>query len=303
MGVTREFMKQTGPEFIRFMRPILQVLKDLGGSGTAAEVADRAIELLKIPEEEQQAILKSGQSRVYNQVHWARYYLARTGYIDSSKRGVWSLTEKGIQTDVNAFDPLAVFKATRELYAEEQERARPEPFIDASDEPSEQRGDYKSELLSLIQSLPPDGFERLCQRLLRESGFQNVLVTGRSGDGGIDGTGILKINAFVSFVVLFQCKRYQGSVTPSQIRDFRGAMMGRADKGIILTTGTFTTDAKKEARRDGAPPIELVSGEDLIKLFEDLELGLSPRKTFEVDHRFFDEFAEKPRRGIAWENE
>jgi len=104
---------------------------------------------------------------------------------------------------------------------------------------------------------------------------------------------ILQINPFVSFVVLFQCKRYQGSVTPSQIGDFRGAMMGRADKGIILTAGTFTTDAKREARRDGASPIELVAGEDLIKLFENLELGLMPRKTFEIDHKFFDEFSKK----------
>jgi restriction system protein len=286
-------MKQTGPEFIRFMKPILRVLKDLGGSGTAGEVADRAIELLKIPEQEQQIILKSGQSRVYNQVHWARHYLARSGYIDSSKRGVWSLTEKGAQIDLNAFDQHEAFKIARKLYAEEKEHTKAEPFIDASDESPEPQGDYKSELLSLIQSLPPDGFERLCQRLLRESGFQNVIVTGRSNDGGIDGTGILQINPFVSFVVLFQCKKYQGSVSPSHIRDFRGAMMGRADKGIILTTGTFTTEAKKEARRDGAPPIELVSGEDLIKLFENLELGLMPRRTFEVDHRFFDEFSKK----------
>lgn len=102
--------------------------------------------------------------------------------------------------------------------------------------------------------------------------------------------GILQINPFVSFNVLFQCKRYSGSVTPSQIRDFRGAMQGRADKGIILTTGTFTVEAKKEARRDGAPPIELVDGDDLVTLFENLEFGLRPRKTFDVDDKFFDEF-------------
>ncbi len=293
-GATGDVMKQTGPEFIRFMKPILRVLQSLGGSGTAGEVADRAIEMLKIPEHEQQIILKSGQSRVYNQVHWARHYLARAGYIDSSKRGVWSLTEKGAKTDLANFDPDETLKVVQKLYADEREEAKGEAFVDPSDDSPEQRTGYKSDLLSLIKALPPDGFERLCQRLLRESGFQNVTVTGRSGDGGIDGTGILQINPFVSFVVLFQCKRYQGSVTPSQIRDFRGAMMGRADKGIILTTGTFTTEAKKEARRDGAPPIELVAGEDLIKLFESLELGLLPRKTYEVDHRFFEEFAHSP---------
>ena len=66
--------------------------------------------------------------------------------------------------------------------------------------------------------------------------------------------------------------------------------MGRADKGIILTTGTFTTDAKKEARRDGVPPIELVAGEDLVKLFEQLELGLRPRTTYDIEEGFFEEF-------------
>jgi len=129
------------------------------------------------------------------------------------------------------------------------------------------------------------------KRVLRESGFQEVVVTGKTGDGGIDGIGVLQVNPFVSFNVLFQCKRYQGSVTPSQVRDFRGAMAGRADKGIMMTTGTFTVEAKKEARRDGATPIELVAGEDLVKLFEDLELGLLPRRTFEVDRKFFEEFS------------
>ena len=149
---------------------------------------------------------------------------------------------------------------------------------------------YRDTLLQLLRSLPPAGFERLCQRLLREAGFEQVIVTGRSGDGGIDGQGILQLNPFVSFKVLFQCKRYSSAVTPSQVRDFRGAMMGRADKGIILTTGTFTAEAQKEALRDGVSPIELVNGEKLIDMFERLELGLKPRKTFDVDEQFFEPY-------------
>jgi len=150
--------------------------------------------------------------------------------------------------------------------------------------------DYRDHLLAAIQALPFAGFERLCQRLLREAGFQQVAVTGRTGDNGIDGHGILELNAFVTFKVLFQCKRYKGSVGTPQIRDFRGAMEGRADKGIILTTGTFTQDAKREARRDGARPIELVDGDKLVDMFEKLELGLKPRTVFEVDDAFFEEF-------------
>jgi restriction system protein len=116
------------------------------------------------------------------------------------------------------------------------------------------------ELIKLLLKLPPAGFERLSQRLLREAGFIQVVVTGRAGDGGIDGYGTLQVKPLVSFKVLFQCKRYTGSVSPSQVRDFRGAMSGRADKGIILSTGTFTAEARREASRDGAPPVELIDG-------------------------------------------
>ena len=148
----------------------------------------------------------------------------------------------------------------------------------------------KRTLLDVLKSLSPGGFERVSQRLLCESGFERVLVTGKSGDGGIDGHGILQVNPFVSFTVLFQCKRYAGAISASQVRDFRGAMMGRADKGIIITTGTFTTEATKEARRDGAPPIELVDGETLAQMFERLELGVRPKTVYEVDEAFFEEY-------------
>lgn len=138
--------------------------------------------------------------------------------------------------------------------------------------------------------MPPAGFERLSQRLLREAGFTQVIVTGQSGDGGIDGFGTLQVNPLVSFKVLFQCKRYAKSVPPSQVRDFRGAMSGRADKGIIITTGSFTAEARREATRDGAPPIELIDGEKLLDMLEKLELGLKAVTTYEVEHAFFNEF-------------
>ena len=150
--------------------------------------------------------------------------------------------------------------------------------------------DYRIETLDLLLSLPPAGFERLSQRLLREAGFTHVVVTGQSGDGGIDGYGTLQINPLVSFKVLFQCKRYTNSVAPTHVRDFRGAMAGRADKGIIITTGSFTMEARREASRDGVPPIELIDGDRLIDMLENLELGLRPVTTYEISHTFFDEF-------------
>ena len=246
---------------------------------------------MRIPESEQEKVLKSGQSRVRNQVQWARLYLAYAGYIDASKRGIWSLTEKGLLVDIDKFDPISIFNEVKKNYKEGKRlKDKAEPLVaDTGDEEIEPP-DHRTNLLNLIKSLPPNGFERLSQRLLRESGFQKVVVTGKTGDGGIDGVGILQVNPFVSFNVLFQCKRYQGAVTPSQIRDFRGAMMGRADKGIVITTGTFTLEAKKEARRDGAPPIELVDGDTLVQLFEQLQLGLIPKTAYDVDEKFFEEF-------------
>ncbi len=286
-------MKQAkGPQFIRFFRPVIEVLKESGGSGTAAEIIDQTIEKMNISEKDQEATNKNGQSRVKNQVNWARLYLVRAGYLDSSKRGIWSLTEKGMDLDFASFDVLGTFKYVQKVFKDEKKPkdSQPEPFEDDAVEHEIEPQNHRAKLLNLIKSIPPGGFERLSQRLLRESGFQQVVVTGRSGDGGIDGMGVLQVNPFVSFNVLFQCKRYQGAVTPSQVRDFRGAMMGRADKGIIITTGTFTLDAKKEARRDGVPPIELVDGDLLVEMFERLELGLTPRTTYDVDEKFFEDF-------------
>ena len=282
--------KAKGPQFIRFLKPIIEVLRESGGSGTSSEVTDKVIERLAIPDEELTVILKSGQSRVYNQVHWARMYLVNGDLIDSSKRGVWTLTEEGNKANLENFDPLAFFKV---VHAQHRKKKRPEPSPDLEideDTPIGSDEDDELDLLDVLKSLSPSGFERICQRLLRENGFQQVTVTGKSGDGGIDGIGILQINKFVSFPVLFQCKRYQGAVTPSQVRDFRGAMEGRADKGIIITTGVFTAEAKREARRDGAKPIELVNGDDLVELFQSLELGVKPRITYDVVYEFFDEY-------------
>ncbi len=267
------------------------MLQESGGSGTASEIVDRSLEIAKISEAEQEAINKNGFSRVKNQVHWARQYLVWAGYLDSSKRGVWSLTDKGTTVDLAMFNALDVFKVVQSNRAEiKQDKKQSVPQADEPIPGGIEIKNHRPALLELIRSLSPAGFERLSQRLLRESGFQHVSVTGKSGDGGIDGIGVLQVNPFVSFNVLFQCKRYQGAVTPSQVRDFRGAMMGRADKGLIITTGIFTLDAKKEARRDGVPPIELVDGDILVDMFEKLELGLIPKRDFDIDEKFFEEY-------------
>lgn len=281
--------KNIKPQFLRFFLPILESLKILGGSGNSSEVIDLAIDKLKISESEQQETIKNGESKVRNQAQWARLYLAKGGYISSSERGVWSLTKKAFEKPLTEDIAMEIIGEQRKLYRLSKKEHK--KSVKQKEDPEEQADLFPDEgLLSVLMKLPPDGFERICQRLLREAGFQEVKVTGRGGDGGIDGYGNLEVNPFVSFNVLFQSKRYKGSVKASQVRDFRGAMQGRADKGIIITTGSFTSDAKKEAKRDGAPPIELVDGEKLIEMFEKLGLGVIPKTVYEVDEDFFNEY-------------
>jgi restriction system protein len=282
--------QQKGPQFVRYFQPVINALIALGGSGRPEEVEDLIAEQLNLSEEERNEQISSGQSKFNNKVGWARFYLAKAGLIDSSTRGVWSLSEKGRTTQLNPEQALELFNIVHKPFTTERKKTKLEKPVLEDESTNPETIDHRGTLMNVFLELPPDGFERLCQRLLRESGFEKVQVTGKSGDGGLDGNGILQVNPFVSFKVLFQCKRYLGNVSASQVRDFRGAMMGRADKGIILTTGSFTADARKEAVRDGVPPIELVDGEKLIDMFEQLELGLRPRKAYEIDASFFDEF-------------
>ena len=279
-----------GAQFVRYFGPLLDSLRGLGGSGTPDEVVEQIAENLKLSDEVQNELLPSGDPRYRNQVAWARFYLVREGLLDSSKRGVWSLTERGRATPLTHQQAREIFLKWVRIF-QEQRRAKASKAEPAEEVVAEATGtiskDYRSAVMDVLLKLPASGFERLCQRILREAGFTQVVVTGRSGDGGIDGYGTLSVNPLVSFKVLFQCKRF---VSPFHVRDFRGAMAGRADKGIILTTGAFTAEARREASRDGVPSIELIDEEKVVDMLEQLELGLQPMKTYEVDHAFFKEF-------------
>ncbi|MDE2005555.1 MAG: restriction endonuclease [Rhodospirillales bacterium] len=268
------------------------MLRQLGGSGRPNEVIDRIARDMELPEVVQNETTPSGELRFPKNVHWARFYLSREGLIDASTRGVWTLTVRGKDAHLSLEQASDIFFKWVKLDAE---RRGGETEQDAGDEPdgielSPGVADYRVQAIEVLLRLPPSGFERLSQRLLRESGFTEVVVTGKSNDGGIDGYGVLQINPLVSFKVLFQCKRYRDTVSPATIRDFRGAMTGRADKGIIITTGAFTTEARREATRDGAPPIELIDGDKLVDMMANLGLGLRAVQTYELEPSFFNEF-------------
>jgi restriction system protein len=268
------------------MNPVIQALKLLGGSGTNEEINNKVAELVNIPPEQLEILHnpeRGGMTEVEYRLMWTRTYLKRYGVIENSTRGVWSLTAKG--STIGRVDEKAVVRVVREQLKKDKQKSS-----GTEEEPNE-KIEWQEELLDRILKMSPPAFERLVQRLLRESGFIQVEVTGQSGDGGVDGHGILRLGGLLSFHVIFQAKRWKGAVGASQVRDFRGAMVGRADKGLLITTGAFTKEAIREATRDGAPAIDLVDGDQLVEKLKQLSLGVDVKKIeieqVSIDHDWF----------------
>lgn len=272
-------MSKQMPTFDSLMNPLLNALFALGGSGSIDEIYEKVLEQENIDEEIASIPHnpeKSNQTEIAYRLAWARTYLKKYDFLENSSRGVWALTK--LAKEKKHVDPQAVVREVREadkVAAKQKNKKIKNDQIELIDSDIPAAQGWKEELYHLLtKEITPDAFERLTQRLLRESGFVQVEVTGRTGDGGIDGKGIARIHGFMSFHVIFQCKKYQGSVSAGDIRDFRGSMVGRADKGLFITTGTFTSAAIKEATRDGAPPIDLVDGEQLAEKLKELQLGV-----------------------------
>ena len=285
----------SGPEFVRFFGPLLDALRELGDSGRPKEVAARIAEQLHIEDAELNRTNANGLRRFDNQVAWARFYLAKAGLIDTSRYGVWTLTDLGRGRHLGAQDALEVFKAVQKTF-----KGPRQPDISGNaDAPSEigpggnqeqprEDTSFREELVRVLRSLSSNGFERLSLLILRELGFEEVTVIGKSGDGGIDGIGTLRINRVLTDRVVFQCKRYSSSIPVSDVREFGRAMQGRAERGIFLATSKFTAEAEREATRPGASPVQLVDLETLISLMTELKLGV--RTVLAVDYAFFSDY-------------
>jgi restriction system protein len=278
-----------GPEFLKYINPVLTTLQENGGAGNSTNVIEQIITKLGITEKELEEATSNGQSRIRNQIQWARFYLFKAGFIDNAQRGIWRLTNEGLEKKLTDDDVYALFKGVQES-VKKTPTSIPKKHDQKFDETATEDEEHSIGLLTLIQNLPASGFEKLCKRLLTEIGINDIIVTGGSGDQGIDGKGIVKLNDVVSLNIVFQCKRYKETVSPHHVRDFRGAMQGRGEKGLIIITGRFTKEAKGEASRDGVTPIELIDGDRLVELFEKHHLGLKPVTVFEIDHEFFKGF-------------
>ncbi len=285
------------------MLATVEAMKQVGGSASIYELDEKVAEIEGVSEEEQSYMMtgtNQGQPRLNYYLAWARTFLKKGGALENSARGIWALTEFGSTIETIGDTQRIIEQVNEEEKARARERRKkkqqngdePELFSssDQSDK-SEETPDtqtWKSRLLATLKQMDPYAFERLAQRLLREAGFTKVEVRGKSGDGGIDGVGVLRVN-LVSFQVFFQCKRYKGSVGSSEIRDFRGAMMGRADKGLFITTGNFTAQASDEATRDGATAIDLIDGDRLCDLLKENDLGVATQmiEAVTIDEKFF----------------
>lgn len=273
--------KKLCPPSSYFYGPTLKALDLLGGSGSTGEIYRKVLEITGLQNEIIDEMHSFTMTEVEYRLMWARTDLKNYGAIVNSKQGVWSLTVKGAKMIKDGqIDSKEIKKSLsvkkKALNSNENESAEEDMVRDWHDRISE-----------ILHNIDPYAFEILAQRLLRECGFSDVEVTKKSGDGGIDGTGKLRINGIFSFHVAFQCKRYRGQISASQIRDFRGSLGTNIEKGVFITTGTFSRSAKAEASSEGKRLIDLMDGEELINKLAEYGIGLNEIKTYEVDEEYF----------------
>jgi restriction system protein len=241
---------------------------------------------------------RTNKSELSYQADWARTYLRLYGVIENSARGVWTI--KPDYVSVDNLDPKKIVDAVVQENRKSGSNTSPKTTAQVSkeipedDDPTNDYAEYPDEakpwrdqLAEVLQNMDPYAFERLSQRLLRECGFSQVEVTKKSGDGGIDGTGKLRINGIFSFNVAFQCKRYKGLVGAGEIRDFRGSLTTDIEKGVMITTGSFSKAAKEEASNPGKQQIDLIDGEEFINKIAEYGIGVKPITTYEIDVDFF----------------
>lgn len=269
-----------------FYEPTLRALDMLGGSGSTSEIYKKILTLVNLSDEVINEMHSFTMTEVEYRLMWARTELKNYGAVKNSKQGVWVLTEKGAKMlKAGNIDPKEIKKT---LTTKKKEATGKE--YDESEEL--EKKDWREQISEILHNLDPYAFEKLAQRLLRECGFSDVEVTKKSGDGGIDGTGKLRINGIFSFNVAFQCKRYKGPVGAPVIRDFRGSLSTNIEKGVLITTGAFTKEAKEEASSEGKRLIDLMDGEELINKLAEYGIGLNEVKSYEVDEEFFNSLNE-----------
>ena len=280
--------------------PTFQVLRQLDGACDIDSIIDALGEKLSLSDEIVDLLHKgsNSQTELEYQLAWIKTYFKKLGYIIPDGK-LWVLTPKTKELDENAVaeQVRAQRKLDHKIALEKRRNKKNEDSNESiqEDEPLESEDfreddvlDWKSRLSKVLQNMNPYAFERLSKRLIQECGFTHVVVTKKSGDGGIDGYGKIKINGVFSINIAFQCKRYSGSVPTSDIRDFRGSLTTDIEKGIFITTGKFSSEAQKEACDKGKKQIDLIDGDEFMEKIAVYKIGVKPVTTYEIDEQFFE---------------
>lgn len=282
----------------------MEALRDLGGSARPKEITQHIGEKYKLPEEIlSERYSKSGVLKFQNQLAWARQYLVWEELLEPSKHGVWALSKKGWDTSLTEKQGHDIFLKWVKIFQDLREGKNTENIDKEADkiieiqeetEPENPNNNIKPTLIEVLQNLTPTGFEHLCGRLLREYDFENIEITQRSHDGGIDGYATLKLNPFVNLSVFFQCKRYQATVPTEKVQAFIGVMETNkrsVEKGLLITTGNFAKAAMEIAKSN--IKLELIDGDKLVEMFEKIGLGVNSKIIYEPDLKFFDQYRHK----------
>lgn len=286
MAKKKRDVKKLCPGFDFFFEPTLNALDKLGGSGSNEEIYKMVLSITNLPTEVVEEMHTFTMSEVEYKLMWTRTYLKNYGAVENSKQGIWALTTKGRKMlKKGLIDIKEIKKFTNDKHG---------ASISNSEEiPAEEKKNWREQITDILFNMNVYAFEKLSQRLLRECGFSEVRVTKKSGDGGIDGTGKLRIQGIFSFNVAFQCKRYKGKVGAPDIRNFRGSLDQNIEKGVLITTGSFTQEAKEEATSPGKRVIDLMDGEELINKLAEYGIGLNEVKSYEIDEDFFNSLEEE----------
>lgn len=274
--------KHKAPGYADLLLDTLKVIASRGGSASIEEIHDGVVERCKFPDDVVDELHPGSTVTTeleYN-LAWARTYLRKNGLVLRSKNGVWALTKLGVEASKkDSIDKKAIVKGA--VAVQKAETAGNNPLE------IEERRPWRDSLSEILHNMNPFAFEVLAQRLLRECGFLDVHVTKKSGDGGIDGTGKLRLNGIFSFNVAFQCKRYKGQVGAGEIRDFRGSLDNNIEKGVLITTGSFSKSAREEAGAPGKKQIDLMDGNDFMDKLAEYNIGLAARTEYDIDEAFF----------------
>lgn len=257
-------------------RLVLEILRVMEMPVTKAQVAAAVADRLGLSADQRAVMAPKGDIPLVDwEVGWDLSLFKNTGFLQQPRVGMWTLTDDGRRLSFEDHRRRERERNQQRRKQRQEATATTNQDHDAALAGPEVEVDWQQELLDAMKAISPAAFEHLAAELLRTTGFDDVQVTGQSGDGGIDGIGIYRPAGLVSFRTAFQCKRYSGSVGPSAVRDFRGSFVGQADRGIFITTGSFTSMAAEEAVRAGAPTVDLIDGEDLCDLLKQHKIGVN----------------------------